>query len=184
MLSEQALSWIVSVVGMSGFILAGRRVWWCWYVNISCQVFWAMYAIVSETPAFFFTALFYFVIFTINAIKWTRENFALKSELKSGRYKPKSIVVDARYFDGGVESAEEIIAWLTDLGIQSWWKEPASSYVNNDGRFIKEMPETIRILHEEGTLDLCPNEYIVKGTDGHLYISGACAFESTYERVV
>lgn len=183
LLDEQTLSWVITIIGMSGFILAGRKVWWSWYLNIACQIFWFMYALVSDTPAFLLAAMFYFVIFSVNAYKWTKEKFLLHMKSEQGLYRTKSVSVDARHFDGGTDSAENVINWLTQKGFTAWWKEPAKSYVNTDGRFIKEMPETIRILTDDRTLDLCPNEYAVLTTDEKLYISQACAFESTYERV-
>lgn len=181
MFNEQILSWIVAAVGLSGFFLAGRKVWWCWYVNIACQVFWFLYAWVSETPAFFATALFYTVIFTINAIKWTKDHFSNKS--KKGQYRTRSSPVDALHFEGGFDSATAIMDWLHSHDIQAWWKEPAASYVNENGRYLKAMPETIRILDREGTVDLCPGEYAVLGANDRVYIFHADAFESAYERV-
>lgn len=73
MLNEQLLSWLVGAIGISGFFLAGRKVWWSWYVNIACQLFWVLYAIASSTPAFLVTAAFYTAVFSINAWKWTRD---------------------------------------------------------------------------------------------------------------
>lgn len=182
-MNEQLLSWIVAIVGLSGFFLAGRKVWWCWYVNIACQVFWFLYAWVSETPAFFVAALVYTVVFIINAYKWTKEHFARKAEASQGLYRTKSVPVDARYFEGGTESAEEILEWLIGHGFEAWWKEPASSFVNVHGQYVRAMPETIRILDREGTLDLCPYEYVVLGSSNRIYIFKADAFESAYERV-
>lgn len=182
-MNEQILSWIVAAIGLSGFFLAGRKVWWCWYVNIACQVFWFLYAWVSETPAFFATALFYTVVFTINAIKWTKEHFIRKSEASQGLYRTKSAPIDARYFEGGPDSANEILIWLRTHDIQAWWKESAQSFMNAENRYVKEMPETIRILDREGTVDLCPGEYVVLGSNNYIYILQAEAFESTYERV-
>lgn len=72
MFNEQLLSWLVGAIGITGFFLAGRKVWWSWYVNIICQVFWVLYAIVSSTPAFFVTAAFYTAVFSYNAWKWTK----------------------------------------------------------------------------------------------------------------
>jgi hypothetical protein len=180
MINEQTLSWIISILGMSGFLLAGRKVWWCWYINIACQLFWFMYAIASNTPAFFVTAMFYSGIFSVNAWNWTREHFANKAQ--KGQYRTKSSPVDALYFKGGVENASEIMAWLGAREIQAWWKEPAESYVNSDGRYLKALPETIRILDREGTLDLCPGEYVVLGNNDRVYIYDGDAFESVYER--
>lgn len=182
-MNEQILSWIVAAVGLSGFFLAGRKVWWCWYVNIACQIFWFLYAWVSETPAFFFTALFYTVVFTINAYKWTKEHFERKSEANQGLYRTKAVPIDARYFSGGLESADEIIHWLFTHEIQAWWKEPAASRLNEHGLYIKEHPETLRVLDRKGTLDVSPGEYVVLGSSHTVYIFQAEAFESAYERV-
>ncbi len=79
---EQILSWTVGAIGIFGFFLAGRRIWWSWYVNIFCQGLWVAYAIASETPAFLLTAGFYSVIFGWNAHKWTKEHFAVKRMLR------------------------------------------------------------------------------------------------------
>jgi hypothetical protein len=183
-MNEQVLSWVVATIGLSGFFLAGRKVWWSWYVNIACQVFWFMYAWVSETPAFFATAAVYTVVFSYNAYKWTKEHFARKSEANQGLYRTKAVPIDARYFSGGIECADAIIYWLAQHGHNAWWKEEASSFVNGDGRYVREMPETLRIFDREGTLDLGPGEYVVLGSSNRIYIFQKDAFESAYERVV
>lgn len=67
-------SWILTAVGLTGFILAGRKVWWCWYINIACQGLWFAYAIVTEQYGFIVASLVYTVVFTQNAIRWTREH--------------------------------------------------------------------------------------------------------------
>lgn len=181
--NEQLLSWIVAAVGLSGFFLAGRKIWWSWYVNIACQVFWFMYAWVSETPAFFATAVFYTVVFTINAIKWTKEHIARKGEASQGLYRTKSVPIDARQFEGGFDSAGEVMSWLAEYDIESWWKEPAVSRLNEHGLYVKEQPETLRILDRQGTLDVSPGEYVVLGSNNAVYVFHAEAFESAYERV-
>ncbi|UQS94746.1 PnuC-like nicotinamide riboside transporter [Arthrobacter phage Argan] len=79
---EQILSWVVGIIGITGFFLAGKRVWWCWYLNIFCQIMWVWYAFVSNTPAFFVTAGFYTVVFSINAWKWTKEHLTVKRMLE------------------------------------------------------------------------------------------------------
>lgn len=182
-MDAQTLSWVVTAIGISGFFLAGRKVWWCWYLNIACQVLWALYAFVSDTPAFYVASAFYVVVFSINAIKWTREHFKKKSESDQGLYRTKAIPIDARYFEGGYEKADELIHWLAQNGFPSWWKEAAASRLNKHGLYIQEQPETIRILDREGTLDLSPGEYVVLGSSNRIYIFQADAFESAYERV-
>lgn len=67
-------SWILTAVGVTGFILAGRRVWWCWYVNIACQALWLAYALTTRQYGFIAGAVVYSVVFARNAVLWTREH--------------------------------------------------------------------------------------------------------------
>lgn len=77
---EQILSWVIGFVGITGFYLAGKKVWWSWYINLGCQTLWLTYALVTSTPAFAITALFYSFVFGNNAIKWTKEEISKKKE--------------------------------------------------------------------------------------------------------
>lgn len=72
---EQYWSWILSFVGVSGFLLAGRKVWWAWYINIFCQVLWFAYAFITEQWGFIVGGVFYGAVFSLNAYKWTKEHF-------------------------------------------------------------------------------------------------------------
>lgn len=66
-------SWLLTVVGVTGFVLAGRRVWWAWHINVGCQALWMAYAIVTRQWGFIGAAVVYTVVFVRNAVKWTRE---------------------------------------------------------------------------------------------------------------
>lgn len=66
-------SCLLTAVGITGFFLAGRKVWWAWYLNITCQALWFSYAIVTEQYGFIGAAALYTYVFTQNAIKWTKE---------------------------------------------------------------------------------------------------------------
>lgn len=66
-------SWLLTVVGVTGFILAGRKVWWAWYVNLGCQALWAAYAVATHQWGFLVSAGVYTVVFGRNAAVWTRE---------------------------------------------------------------------------------------------------------------
>ena len=68
--------WIVTGVGLLGFWLAGRKIWWAWYVNIANQVLWTVYAIVTEQYGFLVGSAFYTWVFVGNAVRWTREHRA------------------------------------------------------------------------------------------------------------
>jgi hypothetical protein len=89
MMSNQYWSWLLSIIGVSGFILAGRKIWWCWYINIACQVLWFTYAVVTEQWGFIVGAIFYTAVFVDNARKWTRDRHkdpreGLAKALKTG----------------------------------------------------------------------------------------------------
>lgn len=66
-------SWILTAVGVTGFVLAGRKVWWAWYVNLACQGLWFTYATVTHQWGFIVAACVYTVVFTQNAVRWTRD---------------------------------------------------------------------------------------------------------------
>jgi len=72
--TNQIWSWVLSIVGLAGFFLAGKKVWWAWYVNIANQVLWTAYALIAEQWGFLVGTVFYFVVFTRNAYLWTKEH--------------------------------------------------------------------------------------------------------------
>lgn len=74
-------SWLLTVVGVTGFVLAARRVWWAWYVNLGCQGLWVAYALVTEQPGFIAASAVYTAVFAHNAAKWTRDH---RREVASG----------------------------------------------------------------------------------------------------
>lgn len=72
-MNNQLWSYLLTVVGLTGFALATYKVWWCWYINIFCQALWFTYAIVTEQYGFIAASIAYTVVFTNSAIKWTRD---------------------------------------------------------------------------------------------------------------
>lgn len=67
-------SWVLTAVGVTGFFLAGRKVWWAWYVNIANQVLWTAYAIVTQQWGFLAAVFIYLAVFIPNAVRWTKEH--------------------------------------------------------------------------------------------------------------
>lgn len=67
------MDYILMAAGLLGFYLAGRKVWWAWYVNIATQVLWFIYAVTTQQWGFLLGAIVYTVLFSINAYKWTRD---------------------------------------------------------------------------------------------------------------
>jgi hypothetical protein len=86
-MTEQVLSYLITGIGLIGFWLAGKKIWWCWWVNVANQILWTVFAVVTGYYAFLIGTAFYFVVFTKNAIQWTRDHF--KEEEKTQRLLPK-----------------------------------------------------------------------------------------------
>src|SRR5215207_8962608 len=73
-MNNQFWSWILTAVGLTGFILAGRKIWWCWYINIAAQGLWLTYALMTKQYGFIAASIFYAIVFGQNAIRWTKEH--------------------------------------------------------------------------------------------------------------
>lgn len=73
-LNIQILTWVMTTVGFAGFIFAGKKEWWAWYINMACQILWFAYALATGQPAFLVFAVAYFVIFARNAYLWTKDH--------------------------------------------------------------------------------------------------------------
>jgi hypothetical protein len=71
---HQWWSWVLTAVGLAGFYLAGKKVWWAWYINIANQIIWTAYSIITQQWGFLVGTAFYVVIFTRNAYLWTKEH--------------------------------------------------------------------------------------------------------------
>lgn len=67
-------SWILTIIGLTGFYFVGKKKWWAWYINLFCQLLWFTYAIVTEQYGFIVAALFYTIIFLTNLLKWKKEH--------------------------------------------------------------------------------------------------------------
>lgn len=80
-------SFILTIIGLTGFWLAGKKVWWAWYVNIFNQALWAGYAVVTHQWGFLVGAAVYTVVFAQNAYKWTTEHNLSKEPAHGGQLK-------------------------------------------------------------------------------------------------
>lgn len=73
-------SWILTAVGLTCFFLAGRKVWWAWYIGIGGQVLWLIYSLVTLQWGFLAGVIAYTVVYSKNAYSWTREHFKSSTE--------------------------------------------------------------------------------------------------------
>jgi len=67
-------SWALTLVGLTCFWLAGRKVWWAWYVGIAGQALWLTYSLMTQQWGFLAGVAAYSWVYVNNAIKWTREH--------------------------------------------------------------------------------------------------------------
>lgn len=73
------MDWVVTIVGVIGFRLAGKKVWWAWYVNILNQILWAIFAITTQQWGFLLGIPLYMYVFVKNAYEWTKERNASRA---------------------------------------------------------------------------------------------------------
>jgi nicotinamide riboside transporter PnuC len=66
-------SWALTLVGVACFWLAGRKVWWAWYVGLAGQITWAAYSLVTQQWGFLVGVVLYTVVYSKNAYAWTRD---------------------------------------------------------------------------------------------------------------
>ena len=65
-------SWILVTVGGTGMFLAGRRIWWAWFVAMLSEILWFTYGYITKQYGFIAGSIIYFTIFATNAYKWTK----------------------------------------------------------------------------------------------------------------
>lgn len=92
-LVEQIFPYVLVLVGIVGFELAGRRIWWAWHVNIANQILWFIFAWITGYWGFFIGAFFYTYQFIRNAYKWTKDRDSLRKA--PDEYVKFGTVVDA-----------------------------------------------------------------------------------------
>ena len=69
-------SWVLTLMGVTCFWLAGRKVWWTWYLGLCTQVVWVAYSVLTQQWGFLAGCALYTWVYAGNAIRWTREHRA------------------------------------------------------------------------------------------------------------
>lgn len=95
---DQLFPYILMAVGIAGFELAGRRVWWAWYVNIANQGLWLAFALITGYWGFVVGTIFYTYQFGRNAIRWTKERHTLNKP--SDVYREVGTLTGYRFIGG------------------------------------------------------------------------------------
>lgn len=65
------MDWVVTIIGAIGFLLAGKKIWWAWYVNIANQILWVVLAVATQQWGFLLGVPLYLSVFVKNAYDWT-----------------------------------------------------------------------------------------------------------------
>jgi len=84
-------NYVITAIGLIGFYLAGKKVWWCWYVNIANQVLWFSYGVATEQWGFVLGTFFYTAVFVRNAVVWTLEHFS-KTDLDEPEWSMRNVI--------------------------------------------------------------------------------------------
>ena len=66
-------SYVLTAIGVFGLVLAGRRVWWSWYIGLAAQVLWLAYGIASRQYGFVVSAFAYGFVYARNGARWQRD---------------------------------------------------------------------------------------------------------------
>lgn len=72
-------SWILTIVGVFGLYLAGKKSPIGWAVGIGAQFLWLSYAITTHQWGFIFSSLAYGWVYTKNYVSWRRERNKINS---------------------------------------------------------------------------------------------------------
>lgn len=70
------LVWSISLalIGIIGMHIAGKKSQWGWFIGLSAQVLWVIFAIVTNQYGFILSALAYGSVYWNNWSKWRKEH--------------------------------------------------------------------------------------------------------------
>ena len=79
---QQWQSWALSIVGVTGIYLTGRKNWRGYAVGIVTECAWVWYSIVTKQWGFIFGSTIYISVYLLNINKWLAEAKSIKSRFK------------------------------------------------------------------------------------------------------
>ena len=74
-------SWVLSVLGVVGIWLTGKKHWHGFAVGIVNEIAWVAYAIKTHQIGFIFGSTIYIAVYSLNINKWLSE--AKRSKIKN-----------------------------------------------------------------------------------------------------
>ncbi|MEU5872500.1 hypothetical protein AB0A73_13210 [Glycomyces sp. NPDC047369] len=72
-MSAQWWSWALTLIGLTGWWLTGRRLWQGWAVSLAVQALWLAYALVTQQYGFIVASVSYGAMATLNLRRWRAE---------------------------------------------------------------------------------------------------------------
>ena len=92
--------------------------------------------------------------------------------MNAGRFRKKSVVIDAMEWPGGADKATLVIDWILDGG-------GTARYYEAD--YLAKTPEVIEIDTLEGTMQAQRGDWVIRGVKGEFYPCKPDIFEATYD---
>lgn len=118
-------SWVLTLVGLTCFVLAGRKVWWAWYVGLAGQSLWLAYSIGTEQWGFLLGVVAYTSVYSVNQARWTREHHADKAAY-AGRHRPPAPLDPASPVETDEDPTEPL-----DEAIRNWAGPPIALHAHS-----------------------------------------------------
>ena len=81
---EQAWSWVLMAVGVTGLYLAGRKNRWGWAIGFGSQVLWLAYSIHTRQWGFLASCFAYGAVHARNYVRWRREAQTAEQQREEG----------------------------------------------------------------------------------------------------
>jgi hypothetical protein len=66
-------SWVLATVGVTGMVIAGRKIWWGWLFNLANEILWVIFAVITKQYGFILMAIGYSAVYANNARNWKHD---------------------------------------------------------------------------------------------------------------
>lgn len=97
------------------------------------------------------------------------------------KYRKKPVVIEAKRWDGSVESATEIINWALSNGGTIRYHKAQEAYEGEDGKACSAYPAYLSIDTLEGTMEASIGDVVIEGVSKEYYPCKPDIFDKTYD---
>lgn len=102
-----------------------------------------------------------------------------------GLWKKKPVTIEARYWDGSIDAASELIDWVLGFGRTATWRCVDSHLCAEPRSNQKVEPEhDLVIATLEGYMKVSPGDYIIRCIQDDFYPCKPDIFLETYEAIL